>query len=744
MENVLDNISKVFSLEKIMTTNKAKELYPLLPFKSGGVTFRLDDSNRGEVRHGRQGSVMSYSNTPAVQLVTRAYDPRDLRSLAEETIIRDYDEGLRAWEGDWDDILEPRGASNWWYLLEMAATMGPQGSPIKKGPTPYDWELFDQATDIVISKLLSAIGGVIQPKHIAPSTPLSTAVSLRLAHVAQNSAGEPFFSDKSVPKTSKAINLEAAVGLAAKFSQPGERALPMYPFLMFARYDRAGAWPYYLDSDKARSYGHLALKWRMIAAQNFSLQLMDGAVTQALQEAISAAAIPEIDCRDPARLSDHFVDGQRVIKDLGDRGFSIGADQSAWDLFVNPQLWYGTFRVYKAMFPAEADMLFVEAPKFLKVEAQELERFGDLEIGKSVSADFTHIAENGAPRTVSARVSKLGVDMDTYLRRVFASASGTGGALGQIIVEGYKTVIETPKDGKFQCGFGQRSGNFMTFLSNCIMNLIEQEYVSLASREERTLIAFEREFGYRPPPMFIRWIVVRGDDSAAVWEVPDIKTPEDWKITELYADWMTHVGKSANAKKQEASDIRGKWEIGFAQIYVSDVFPRGVKSVVRALTRMVYNEQDEVVPYDPDTGEDLRHTLVPLANFGRLQGLWGAFQTNVHPRHKEFTAMMQDLDRESRLLPPMDEEGLRQMALASALKMVRRGQLRPEDVNGYISQFWATDMSTFLADRYESEPKLHDRTWTPLKVYTDPQGNEDSRFHWRNPANNVDYDYQAL
>ena len=745
MENVLDNISKVIKPQELMNISKVKELYPYLPFQVGGVTFRFDDTEAGETRAARQGSVMSYANTPAVQLATRAYDPRDILTYFEENINRDYDPGLKAWEGDWSKVLEPRGASNWLYMLEMGATMGPEGSPMKKGPTPYDWEIFYEAVDNTITQLKSAIGGLIMPKHIAPSTPLSTSVSLRLAHVAQNSAGEPAFSKKNVAKTSKRANLEASVELAAQFSQQGERALPLYPFLAFARYDRAGGWAYYLDSDEARSYGHLALKWRMIAAQNFPLQLMDGAVTQALQEAISAAAFPQIDCRDPARLSDHFVDGARITRELGRLGFSIGADQSAWDLFFNPQLWYAVFLIYKAMFPEEADMLFVETPQFLKVTAQELERFTELEAGNSVKADFTYIAENGAPRTVSTTVSKTDVNMDTYLRRVFASASGTGGALGQILFDGYKTVIDTPRDGKFQCGYGMRSGNVCTFLANSLANLVEQEYISLASRNERTLDAFEKEFGYRPPPMFLRWIVVRGDDSGAVWEVPEVEEGQkDWKISELYADWTTHVGKSSNAEKQEASDERGKWEIGFAQIYSSDVFPRGVKSIVRALVRMVYNEQDEVVPFDPDTGKDLRHTLVPLANIGRLQGLWGFALSDMHPRHKEFTALMQNLDRESRLLPPLDEEGLRQMALASALKLVRRGQLRPEDIEGYIDRFWATDLATFLTDRYNSTPQLQDRSWAPLKVWTNPQGKEDSRFHWRDPANNKPYNYPSL
>uniref|UniRef100_A0A2V0RHY6 Uncharacterized protein n=1 Tax=viral metagenome TaxID=1070528 RepID=A0A2V0RHY6_9ZZZZ len=467
MENNLENMSKVFKPEEIMSIAKVKDLYKFLPFKVGGVTFRFDDTETGVVRASRQGSVMSYANTPAVQLVTRGYDPRDMRKLAEETIDRNYDEGLRAWEGEWDDVLEPRGASNWWYMLEMMSIMGPEGSPLKKGPIPYDWDLYYEAVDVVIDRMKSAIGGVIQPKHIAPSTPLSTATSLRMAHVAQNSAGEPFFSDSKVAKTSKATNLKSAVGLASKFSQPGEKSLPLYPFLAFARFDRKGPWPYYLDTDEARAYGKLALKWRMIAAQNFTLQLMDGAVTQALQEAVSASAIPEIDCRDPARLSDHFEDGARLVKELGNSGFSIGSDQSAWDLFTNPQSWYGAFLVYKALFPEEANVLFVETDKFLKVESPALERFNDLEIGKSVNAEFTYIAENGAPRPVETRVTRLGIDMDTYLRRVFASASGTGAALGQIKADGYKTVIDTPRHGKFQCGFGQRSGNFGTFMTNC-------------------------------------------------------------------------------------------------------------------------------------------------------------------------------------------------------------------------------------------------------------------------------------
>jgi len=725
-EEYLDNLMKVVPKGKLMKMRSLKDLYPYLPFSVAGLEVKQIKSIHGETARNKMGAFINLSNTPATQMLSRAYDPRAIVKLAEKRIPRDYDPELVAWEGDFSKALKPRGGRNPFHMLEMALQGGPTGAPVKKGPTPYDWDIFYDAVDDVIARYKEEGVSDIRPKHLVPVTPASSKSCLRIAHVMNNSAGNPFFSDPKIAKSSKAHNLEAALEMTHRLLQPDNDSLPLWPALGFARGDRAADWEIYMDTETARDKAVLSKRDRKIDAQSFILQMIDGIFTQALMEATSVNDIPEIDMREPARLSNHFENGMALVQARGEDVFSIGRDESAWDMHFPPQLWYGCYLVYKALLVEEFDLFTVFTDKALLLNTEELDRLNSLTPGVRQPFEFRYM-DGVTEMTGVYECAITQCTTEPLLRRMFAGVSGTPVQFGDLLVDGYGTVLDTPKDGKFLSGWSMASGNFCTFKVNSDGNWIKSRYIDRASKNDTILDQFEAELGYRPPPMSLLWFVCRGDDAGDVWEVLDRRKPEDWKISKLVADWLSFVGASANAEKQETTDVRGRWLFGFAQLFTSENFVRGVSSVVRVLERNIWNESDEVVVQDPESGADLRPYLVLMSTFGRINNLWGLWDKAVHPQAEALTGLIQDLDVEGRMLPPLNEEERRLAGLAAALRLLRRGNISAAQLSDTMTSFWTTDLADYAKKRYDSTPRLKDKTWSPIP--RDPTG--DARHQWR-------------
>jgi len=599
--------------------------------------------------------------------------------------------------------------------------MGPTGDEFKRGPAPVSWDVFYRSVDHVIDTLNERIGQNLKAKHMVIATPASARSALKFAHVLSNSAGEPFFSDPTHTKRGKAYHIRAAIRGAKQYLFPTQR-LPLWPSLVFARGDRAAEFELYLDDEQARSQAVMSKRDRKIDAQSFILQLLDGIFTQAFADAISEGPVPEIDLREPMALSNWFEQGAGVSRQLGDDGFSIGTDTSAWDQHMTPQMWYACYLIYKAAFAETQSILVFETDTAVQVPEHVLTSLDDLPSGATRSVTLTG-NRAGVEVEVEADVTRVQFDTEPVLRRVFAGVSGTPVRLGNIVADGLQHVLDTPRDGKILLGYSQRSGNFCTFLTNCLANWWLLQSIAEASTDETELARFESEFGYRPPPMALKWLVVRGDDAAQVWSVPDRSS--DWTISQLYADWAILFGNKANAKKQDTSDIRGRWRLAFAQLFTNENFVRGVSSVWRVLERNVWNEADEVVRFDPDTGEDFADVLQVMNTYGRTNNLYGVWNRDEHPRAFEAASLLQDLD-ENRLLPPLDEEERLKAARAYALKLLRRGQIAATQIDDAIRHFWTTDLSQDMLRRYNTTPRLEDRSWSPLNRY-----GEDARPHWR-------------
>jgi len=698
-----------------------KELEPYLPLQAGGLTLSWDDSIQGQTAAARMGAFMTMSNTPAVQEMTKAYDPRDIVKQAEKVLDRDYDEELLEWEGDLSDILKPRGGRNPFHLLEQLITMGPTGDEFKRGPAPLNWDVFYQAVDHLIGDLKAKIGSNLRAKHMAMGSPKSAQSVLKFAHVKDNSAGEPFLSDPNVKRVAKKYHIQPAMQTAIKFLRD-TAALPLWRFLTFARGDRAAPFDNYLDDEKSRDKAVFEKRDRKIDAQSFILQLLDGIFTQPLADAISVGPVPESDMREPARLSHHFQAGHEIMQRLGREAFSIGRDESSWDQHVTPQGWYACYLVYRALFAPEQSILVFLSEESVVVDNGIVESLANLASGEARTIDVPTIRGEGIV-PLETTVVRVDFKTDDVLKRMFAGASGTGARNGPIVVDGYQHVLDTPRDGKMLLGWAMRSGNFCTFLGNSIINWHKTLFIHYASKDENVLQEYHAMHGYVPPPMWLEWLVLRGDDAGDIWRVPD--RSKDWKISELVQDWLLLTGAKANAKKQDTSDVRGRWRISFAQLFSSERFPRGVSSMVRVLERNIWNEADEVVPYDPDTGEDLRDVLFIMNSYGRINNLWGVWDREIHPAAKQVTDLLQDLDSR-RILPPLDAKERERAARAYALKLMRRGQISASQIDSAIRHFWATDLAQHALDRYDRNAKLQDHSWSPLTRHGD-----DARDYWR-------------
>lgn len=697
---------------------RISDLEPFLPFEAAGLTVEWDDSIQADTAAAKTGAFNTLANTPAVQNMTKMYLPKDIISLLEK-LPRDYDPELVEWEGSFQDALKPRGGRNPFHLLEQVLKMGPTGDANKRGPAPIPWPVFYRAMDRVY-KEYSDIRG-LTAKHIAIGTPKSSSRVLKFAHVLQNSSGEPYVSDPKTVKTAKKYHVSKALDYAAGFTRTGNDSLPLWPSLVFARGDRAADYELYLDNESARSKAVFSKRDRKIDAQSFNLQILDGIFTQALADTISQGPYPDVDLREPHRLSNHFVEGLATVQRHGQDAFSIGGDESAWDQNVTPQGWYATFLFYRKVFAPRQSILHFDYDGSLVIRDEDLTQFNDLAADMSRVVQLTS-NDKGIEKKVDVTVTRLEFETEPILRRLFAGVSGTPVRMGNLMIRGLQHVLDTPEDGKILLGWSQRSGNFCTFLSNCMINIHKLIAIEFGSRDVETRAAFKAMHGYEPPEMEIVWKVVRGDDSGSVWLIKD--TTKEWKISELFADWIAFYGGNANAKKQDTSDERGRWRIGFAQKFSSENFPRGVSSGIRVAERNIWNEADEVITVDPDSGEDLRDVLQVMNTYGRVNNLWGVWDSEVHPIAEEITALLQDLD-ELRMLPPLTDEERRRAGLAYALKLFRRGQISSSAIDDTIRHFWTTDLAQFAKQRYENTPRLKG-TWYPLTRY-----GEDSRPIWR-------------
>ena len=279
-------------------------------------------------------------------------------------------------------------------------------------------------------------------------------------------------------KSSKSFNLSDITHKASKFL-PETNAIPLWPAAAFARGDRTREWDWMLDNEKSlKDFIRLA-KDRLISGQSGALQALDGIFTQLLQDKISASSFLDIDCRESWMLGNHFETGANLTRELN--VYSLGGDEFGWGHYFTPQLWYLGWLIYRSAFAPNATVVVADLKKPALVDGEVMKQLDAMPPGFSKTI---RMREGETGELMDVNCTAYSVRTDTLLRRIIAGCAGSDIQFGEIRVTGYQYVLDTPRDGKFLCGYSMRSGNFMTFLMNSFGNLIKHEAMDLASKRE--------------------------------------------------------------------------------------------------------------------------------------------------------------------------------------------------------------------------------------------------------------------
>jgi len=741
-EPVLVNIQKIVPMDKLRTMRSLDEIHEYLPAQVAGLTVKTYDGPDRDLLKSRTSVVRFVSNTPAMGAIAKRYSPFAIWRLFKERFSKaeksGYTKELQDWEGvsDTGEVTQKgRGHTNPFQLLDQMLLMGPTGDEFKQGPAPVSWPVHYRAVSKVTDSLRAAGISQLQASHMVLSTEDSRGDGVPFAMLAKKSAAMPATLDDS-KKPNKGNHLRSAVNKARRILVPGFRGLLFWPGLVFKRYDRGAPIAFYEDTEAARSKIVEFAKDRAIIAQPFPHQVTEGTVLRPVQRAIQMSSVEEIDVRTQYHTSLMFQDMVNAVSTPGKEmvRFTIGADESGWDHHMTPQGWYAAWEVVRSLYPDTLRIGWIECDEFVIFDKEAQRKLEEIAVGNTSEIEVrTRVTKSDGTVETHICVAKAGmeeIDTDSYLRRIFATASGNDILIGDIQLTGYKHVLDTPNHGKIQLGFGMRSGNWGTFLVNSIVNwyksfLFEQIVKDPASRAQ-----FSKMFGYELPRVlkFIKRLF-RGDDSAFVLEVDPDYVRNGQPISVLIADLIKFTGGKANAKKQETSDLPGRALFGFAQVFVSEDYPTGVSGISRVMERMINREEDEATGIDPTSGEDLRHLIGDLGNWARHLALYDAFGKTAHPLRETVAGIWQDLDIpdrgfERRMLPPRDPIERQKLSNLFYSRLLRRGQAPPDSEK--LVNIWNTDLGPFLEERITNDTKLSG-SWNPISK--NPP--EDARPQWR-------------
>ena len=740
---VLGRLPEVIPIEELKSFRKLDDLHPYLPIQIAGLTISKEQGEHVEALRQRTAVVRFVANTPAMGSIAKRYSPFAIWRLFAERFKKadktGYSAELQAWEGISDDgkVTETgRGHTNPFNLLAQLVTMGPTGDEYKRGPTPVPWHIHEIAVQKVIDRLHAAGVREIPPAHMVLCTEDSTGDGVPFAMLARKSAAAPAVFDPT-RKPQKGKWLKETVQLARRILVKSWRGLLFWPGIVFKRYDRPAPMEVFADTDAALGEVVVQAKDRAIIAQPFANQLAEGTVLRPVQKAIQEAKVPEIDVRTQYHTSLTFQDIVDWVQQPSTTGvrYVIGVDESGWDHHMTPQTWYAIFQITRAMLPETLRIGWVECDKFVQFDRgtqRDLENVAPGNVTQLSVKTRTTLPDGTVEEGTELVLAGMEeIDADSYLRRIYATCSGNDILLGDVRVSGYKTVLDTPTDGKFQCGFGMRSGNWGTFKGNNEGNWYKSEVYVAGVKDPEFRLMFLRMYGYDlPTTLNIGHRLFRGDDAVLAVEVDEAFSKGDVPISQLFTDLIKLTGGKANAKKQETSDLPGVPEFGFSQMYVSELYPTGVSSLARNIERMIYREEDEATGIDPDTGEDYRHLIGDMGNWARALTLYDAFGKTKHPLKEVAVHLWQDLDipdasGQNRYLPPRDQEERDKLQAIFKSRMLRRGQA-PAGSEDLIN-IWNTDLGPDLEKRFDETPKLAG-PWNPISKGKPP---EDARPEWR-------------
>ena len=782
LDIVVSNLNKVIPNQELAKVQKLDDIHRYLPMNVAGLEVTKYEGKGAEVLRQRTSVVRFNSNKPAMGGIAVKYSPFAIDKYTLDQIAAEhgstypefeYDRGLMAFDGydfskqgldGFKDALssKARGHTNAMHLFDQMLTMGPEGDENKKarGPSPIHRDVADSGYRSVVRSLREAGIDNLKFNHLVFCTEDSDGNGCPVGMLLRKAAAQPFVEDPT-KKPQKKHHLLGAAKLASKLGRPNSRSLLMFPGTVYKRYDRPAPISLFKDTAEQRGLVSLHAKDRAIIAQSFASQAVEMVSLKPVQTAIQMSNLVEIDCKTPYHtsntladygnwtragtgvdvqpwISNEITDSNRAKAARESTRFAVGADESGWDHRVNPQGWYNAFRIVRDLYGPTQRFGAIYSEHLVIFDRSTQAKLESLAPGtrSEIQIRCRETLSDGTVREFNsvAEAEMFEVDTEVYLRRVFAGISGNDIRLGDVNFSGYKHIYDSgsDRDGLVQLGWGMRSGNWSTFLNNCLINFWKWSCMPKLARHEQSREEFRKLYGYDlPQSLTFPRKLFRGDDAVLCGEVDSAyaKLMREGIVlpSQLIADLISYTGGSANAKKQETSDMLGSFEVGFAQVFYNEYYPRGVPSWVRFMERMKYREEDEATGIDPFTGEDLRHLIGDMGNWARMNNLWGSFGKDLHPWRKTLVNVWQDLDvpefgSTRRMLPPRDAETRNKMSALMYSRMLRRGNAPPGSEK--LVNLWNTDLGNHLDERYLQNSKLAG-DFTPL------QRHADARPQWR-------------
>jgi len=767
IQNMLPNVSKIIGEEGLNSIRSLDELHEYLPVEAGGlmVTSALSREGQEELREAlktRTALVRFVSMTPQMGEIGRRYDPLRVKEYITKVLKKKHEtDPLDPIFYEFEGIeTEPtfripfadkaKGHTTPLHLVEQMINMGPEGNEFKRGPEPLDKVLYDRAIEATIRKFKSHGIENLKYAHAVLCTEDSEGDGVPMATLKDKSAGWPAVLDMS-KRPRKGNHIRETLRRLSRIFRKGSRSLLMYPGVVYKRFDRMIRLMFFLLTAKLGDFNREA-RDRAIVAQSFPSQVGEAVPLRTMSKSVQKSKMPEIALRTPYHTAAELrnMDSLSNVECKGKMRatvrycrFLMGLDTSHWDQQVPPQFWYGFLRVAIALFAPIQRVGFIYSDEFVIFDKETQRRLESLAPGsrhkfrcriRKTLPEGSVIEEE---REYDAEMFEI--DSETYLRRIFAGASGNDIVVGDIKFSGYKHIYVSPDGQKWQVGWGQRSGNWSTFLGNSVMNMIVDPYFEFMVEDPVQRQKFTQEYGYELPTKFrtLRSLVA-GDDKVVLVELdPGFSSLVEEGVIDtktLCADMLTFIGQKVNAKKQEGSGKMGPGYAGFAQmlIHKGKVHTR----LMDLFDKFFWRETDEATGIDPLTGQDFRHLLGDLGNHARIANTSGSFSRDPHPWLEEGLGILQDLDipegkKTNRLLPPKDSEERAILTRLYNARMARRGQ-QPHGAENLVG-FWDTPGPVILEERFSMNQSKLSGPWNPIVKGSPPK---DARSEWRKKSYN--------
>jgi len=371
---------------------------------------------------------------------------------------------------------------------------------------------------------------------------------------------------------------------------------------------------------------------------------------QPLGNLVSEVAVPGFDWVDPDHTVRRLDNVRRADLEQGDtRGpmASVGADASGWDRDVVAQDHASETALYLAMFPEEVELLYIDTPLPVDVNKEFVTSLTrELSAGGTKELKLTGLDNRGGEHIVTGTARVIHFDYHDFICKVMTMVNDAPLTWGDYVGDARGVLAQVPGARRWSSrprwvvsNGGRRSGDAITGLGNTWTNLVISEAAASMSRDPALATLCARRaslLGTEPTRAHVLIDdFARGDDRATVVLLLKGGVP-----SEVIAGGLAAVGRRANAKKQEASDIPGKPVFAFANVLVTERYMGKMlgRTWLRYMVQETAGISKEMLDAVRDEGSDLgvsdlliattgtaKAKLAPLAGFPLMSEHPGAF-----------------------------------------------------------------------------------------------------------------------